>query len=119
MKARLDRVSMRNFTSVVERAVTASGYAIADIGYFAVIHMKRSAHDALLDAFGLCPEQSTYLDQFGHAGAPDVIRSLEIAAADGRLNEGDLVVLAGAGTGYIWAATCLRWGPFAANGAER
>ena len=111
MKERLDKISFRHFTGVVERAVKDSGYNLSDIGYLAVIHMKRSAHELLLKALGLNQEQSTYLETFGHAGAPDVIRSLEIAESEGRLHDGDLVVLAGAGTGYIWAATCLRWGP--------
>lgn len=111
MKERLDKISLQHFLTVVERAVTGSGYRLSDIAYFAVIHMKRSAHDLLLRTLGLKPEQSTYLDTFGHAGAPDVIRSLEIGESEGKLSAGDLVVLAGAGTGYIWAATCLRWGP--------
>lgn len=111
MKERLDRLSMNNFLAVIERAVTRSGYSIKDIGYLAVIHMKRSAHEAVLKELSLRPEQSTYLETFGHAGAPDVVRSLELGARDGKLRDGDLVVLCGAGTGYIWAATCLRWGP--------
>jgi 3-oxoacyl-[acyl-carrier-protein] synthase-3 len=28
----------------------------------------------------------------------------------GRLKEGDIAVLLGAGTGYTWAATAVRWG---------
>ena len=111
MKARLDKVSLRNFVTVVERAVCCSGHRLCDIAYLAVIHMKRSAHALLLRTLSLQPEQSSYLDTFGHAGAPDVIRSLEVGEAAGKLKNGDLVVLAGAGTGYIWAATCLRWGP--------
>ncbi len=111
MKERLDKVSVQNLLRVIEQAACASGYRVADIGYLAVIHMKRSAHHMLRETLGLKSEQSTYLETFGHAGAPDVIRSLEIAQDEGRLREGELVVLAGAGTGYIWAATCLRWGP--------
>lgn len=111
MKERLDRVSLGNFLSVIERAVERSGARLRDIGYLAIIHMKPSAYARILRELGLTPEQSTYLDEFGHAGAPDVIRSLELGRREGKLKDGDLVVLAGAGTGYIWAATCLRWGP--------
>lgn len=111
MKARLDPISLDNFIGVIRRAVERSGGTLADIRYLAIIHMKPSAHQAILRALGLRPEQSTYLNTFGHAGAPDVVRSLELGARDGKLRDGDLVVLAGAGTGYIWAATCLRWGP--------
>ena len=113
MKERLDPVSLDNFLGVIACAVERSGYKVGQIGYLAIIHMKRSVHQLILKKLGLRPEQSTYLDTFGHAGAPDVVRSLELGARDGKLKDGDLVVLAGAGTGYIWAATCLRWGPIA------
>jgi len=111
MKERLDKISMRNFLEAIEQSVVRSGYAARDIGYLAIIHMKRSAHEAVLKELGLNAEQSTYLEEFGHAGAPDVIRSLELGMRDGKLKDGDIVVLAGAGTGYIWAASCVRWGP--------
>ncbi len=111
MKARLDPVSLRNFIHVIESALAKSGATVKDIGYLAIIHMKPSVHAAILKELGLTPEQSSYLDHFGHAGAPDVVRSLELGREQGKLRDGDLVVLAGAGTGYIWAATCLRWGP--------
>lgn len=33
-----------------------------------------------------------------------------LAQERGLLRDGDLVVLAGAGTGYTWSATAIRWG---------
>jgi 3-oxoacyl-[acyl-carrier-protein] synthase-3 len=114
MKERLDKISMKNFLSVIEQSVARSGYAVKHIDYLAIIHMKRSAHDAVLKELGLQPEQSTYLEEFGHAGAPDVVRSLELATRDKKLKDGDIVVLCGAGTGYIWAASTVKWGPVAA-----
>ena len=111
MKDRLDKVSMSNFLSAIEQSVTRSGFLLKDIGYLAIIHMKRSAHDAVLSELGLKAEQSTYLEHFGHAGAPDVVRSLELGIQEGRLRDGMITVLCGAGTGYIWASSCVRWGP--------
>ena len=111
MKGRLDKVSMRNFLSTIEQSLVRSGFSVKDIGYLAIIHMKRSAHAAVLSELGLKPEQSTYLEHFGHAGAPDVVRSLELGVRAGRLRDGMITVLCGAGTGYIWASSCLRWGP--------
>jgi len=111
MKDRLDKISMQNFIGTIEKAVTRSGFTVKDIGYLAIIHMKRSAHAQVLNELGLKPEQSTYLEEFGHAGAPDVVRSLELGVRDKKLKDGDIIVLCGAGTGYIWAASCLRWGP--------
>jgi 3-oxoacyl-[acyl-carrier-protein] synthase-3 len=36
--------------------------------------------------------------------------SLELAEADGRLRDGDVVSAVGAGIGYSWGAVALRWG---------
>jgi 3-oxoacyl-[acyl-carrier-protein] synthase-3 len=41
----------------------------------------------------------------------DPLLGLDRAARDGRLADGDLVLLLSAGTGYTWAATVIRWGP--------
>jgi 3-oxoacyl-[acyl-carrier-protein] synthase-3 len=36
---------------------------------------------------------------------------LDRAAREGKLAEGDIVLLLSAGTGYSWAASVVRWGP--------
>lgn len=109
MKERLDRLSMENFVRVITQAVERSGYVVGDIAYLALLHMKRSAHDAVLSQLGLPPERSIYLDEYGHVGAPDQVISLRLALEWGLIKEGDLVVLASAGIGYTWAATAVRW----------
>ena len=40
----------------------------------------------------------------------DSLLGLDRAARAGELSEGDLVLLLSAGTGYTWAACCVRWG---------
>ncbi len=59
---------------------------------------------------GLREDQSLYLADYGHIGAPDQVLALELAGAEGRLHDGDLVVMASAGLGFTWGATALRWG---------
>ena len=110
LKQRLDPVSMRNFAKVIRDAVEGSGYGLQDIGYLALLHMKRSAHDTVLREIGLAPEKSIYLSDYGHVGAPDQVISLRLAQERGLIRRGDLVVLASAGIGYTWAASALRWG---------
>ncbi len=110
LKQRLDPVSMRNFAKVIRDAVEGSGYRLQDIGYLALLHMKRSAHDTVLREIGLAPEKSIYLSDYGHVGAPDQVISLRLALERRLIHRGDLVVLASAGIGYTWAASALRWG---------
>ncbi|HXG28690.1 MAG TPA: 3-oxoacyl-ACP synthase [Nevskiales bacterium] len=110
MKARLEEKSLANFCRVVEDAVRESGATLADVKYIAMLHMKRSAHEKILERLGLAAGRSIYLDDYGHIGQVDQFLSLILARKAGKLNSGDLVVLVAAGIGYVWNALCLRWG---------
>jgi 3-oxoacyl-[acyl-carrier-protein] synthase-3 len=110
MKARLDKLSLRNWLACIDRALEKSGYRRKDIDYLATLLVKRSAHDYLMEQLGLDPGQTRYLAEFGHHGQNDQILSLELAIEEGRLKAGDLVLMISAGIGYAWDALTLRWG---------
>jgi 3-oxoacyl-[acyl-carrier-protein] synthase-3 len=92
MKARLAERSHPNFMRVIRRAAERSGYTPAQVSYLAILHMKRSAHAAVLNELGLSLDQSTYLEQVGHIGQFDPILSLELGVSSGRLRPGHLAV---------------------------
>ncbi|MGM8216755.1 3-oxoacyl-ACP synthase [Bacillaceae bacterium W0354] len=110
MKQRLEQKSMENFLKVIRDAVKRSGYAESDIDYLAILHMKKSAHDYVLQQLGLNANQSIYLDDYGHIGQMDQILSLELALESKQVKEGDLVVFVSAGIGYAWGASVIKWG---------
>jgi len=122
MKERLEPKSLDNFVAVVERAVEKSGASLSDVAYVAMLHVKRSAHRALLGRLGVPEDRSVYLEHVGHLGQVDQFLSLRLAEERGLLRPGDLVVLVAAGVGYVWNAMCLRWEgsaagrPFAGDG---
>lgn len=110
MGERLGQVSHANFLKVIRSAVEKSGYAMSDIDFAGLVHMKRSAYDAILHDLGLRQDQAVYLDHYGHMQSVDQIVALDLAHQRGLLKDGDLIVLAGAGTGYTWSAVAIRWG---------
>lgn len=110
MSQRLGEVSQNNFLKVIRTAVEESGYTTSDIAFLGLVHMKRSAHDAILADLGLSDNQAIYLDEYGHMQSVDQVVTLKLAVEQGKLKTGDLVVLAGAGTGYTWSAAAIRWG---------
>jgi 3-oxoacyl-[acyl-carrier-protein] synthase-3 len=110
MKNRLEEKSMPNFLAVIRESLRRSGYTERDIGYLALLHMKKSAHDYVLKELGLSGEQSIYLHEYGHIGQFDQILSLELGLKAGKIKDGDVVVLVGAGVGYAWGATTIKWG---------
>lgn len=110
MKTRLEQKSLQNFLTAIRNSLQKSGYTEEDIDYIAILHMKKSAHDYVLNELGLSSDQSIYLEKYGHIGQIDQILSLELAEKEGKLKEGDVVVLVSAGIGYAWGAITLKWG---------
>lgn len=110
MKQRLEQKSMANFLKVIRESVRKSGYKVGDISFIAMLHMKKSAHEYVLKELGLSHQQSIYLEDYGHIGQIDQILSLELAVKDGKVKEGDIVVLVSAGIGYAWGASTIKWG---------
>ena len=111
-KKKLGEVTMPNFYAVIREAVKRSGLPADGIDYLAILHFKRSAHDAVLAELGLRPGQTTYLDEYGHVGQNDQVLSLELGLKAGKIKDGSRIVFVGAGLGFVWAATAIQWGPY-------
>jgi 3-oxoacyl-[acyl-carrier-protein] synthase-3 len=113
MKEQLDRTSLQNFVRVAEGALARSGLELGDVSFLCALHMKRSMHIALCESLGVDPARAEVLADTGHMSGVDTLLSLDRAARAGRVRDGDVVLLVAAGTGYTWAASAIRWGPFA------
>lgn len=110
MKDRLNEVSMPNWFKCIDESLRKSNMTREDIGYLAVLHMKRSGHDAMVRDLGLKPEQSIYLEDYGHIGQIDQILSLHLALQSGQVKDGTVISMIAAGIGYVWAANIIKWG---------
>ncbi|UCD00403.1 MAG: 3-oxoacyl-ACP synthase [Promethearchaeota archaeon] len=112
LKERLDKYSMDSFIKTIDNALVQSGYKREDIGYLALLHMKRSAFEYVAKAVGIDPySQSTYFENIGHNGQNDGIISIEYGVRNGKIKDGDIVVIVSAGIGWAWNAGVIRWGP--------
>ena len=110
MKTGLNEVSMRNWLACIDRALAKSDATREDIDYLNVLHFKRSMHASMLETLGLAPEQTVYLENYGHLGQVDFMISLHEGLKQGKLKDGDLMVAIAAGIGYVWGAVAIRWG---------
>jgi 3-oxoacyl-[acyl-carrier-protein] synthase-3 len=117
MKARLNEVSMDNWMFCIDEALRKSGeevrgepYTRQDLDFLNMVLIKPSAYQDMLQRLGLTEEQGVYNADIGHIGEQDsiinIVRGLEL----GRLKDGDLMAIVGAGIGYVWGAACVRWG---------
>ncbi len=112
-KKKLTERTLPNFYHVIRESLTRSGGLTAsDIDYLAILHFKRSAHDAVLEELQLEESQTTYLDNFGHLGQNDQVLSVELGLRDGKIHDGDTIVMVGAGLGFVWASSVVHWGPY-------
>ncbi len=110
-KKKLNDLTLPNFYAVIRESLQRSRLQDQPIDYLAILHFKRSAHEAVLKELGLGPGNTTYLEDYGHLGQNDQVLSLELGLAAGKVRDGSTVVFVGAGLGFVWAATVIKWGP--------
>jgi 3-oxoacyl-[acyl-carrier-protein] synthase-3 len=59
----------------------------------------------------LTEAQGVYNDTYGHSGEQDSIINIIEGQRQGKLIDGDLMIIVAAGVGYVWGAACVKWGP--------
>jgi 3-oxoacyl-[acyl-carrier-protein] synthase-3 len=110
MAERLGETSLDNFVKVISTAVEKSDATLDDVKFLGITHMKRSFYLQILGAVGLSEDQSVYLEDYGRVQSVDQAIAIQLGLEQGKIKAGDLIVLAGAGTGYTWSAVAVRWG---------
>jgi 3-oxoacyl-[acyl-carrier-protein] synthase III len=117
MKNRLNQVSMDNWMHCIDEALRKSGrkasgepYTRQDISFLNMVLVKPSGYRDMLARLGLNETQSVYLSNYGHIGEQDSIINMVEGVNQGRLKDGDLMAVIGAGIGYVWGASLVRWG---------
>jgi 3-oxoacyl-[acyl-carrier-protein] synthase III len=108
-KERLDAVALPSFIRAVDESLERSGFEADHVDYLGANTMKPSLWHALLDAFGLCPQEQIDLADVGHAGYLDQLLFLQRLRDERRLPEGGVAVLATPGVGFQWNATTIAF----------
>ena len=64
-------------------------------------------------SLGTIPVSYTHLDvykrQHGNTSAASIPLALAVARGDGRIKQGDLVMIEAMGGGFTWASALIRW----------
>jgi 3-oxoacyl-[acyl-carrier-protein] synthase III len=67
--------------------------------------------DAAASRLGIPPERTIVnIARYGNTSAASIPLALAEAADDGRLEDGQLILLSGFGAGMTWGSALLRWG---------
>ncbi len=99
---------------VIESAQTTldrAGVSIGDVTWFAPHQANVRIIEAAAARLGIPLERTLVnIDRYGNTSAASIPLVLAEAADDGRVNDGDLVLLSGFGAGMAWGSALLRWG---------
>jgi 3-oxoacyl-[acyl-carrier-protein] synthase III len=95
---------------VVEEALRSTGHGASDIQWFVPHQANKRIIDGSAHKLGIDPSKViTTIDRHGNTSAASIPLALSVAAGDGRIKRGDLIMLEAMGGGFTWGATLLRW----------
>lgn len=93
------------------KALEAAGKKPADVGLFIPHQANARIIEAARKRLELPPEKVfSNVEHYGNTSCGSVPIALFEALQQGKIREGDLVVLVGFGGGLSWASVALRWG---------
>lgn len=97
-------------TDVIEDAYAATGLSSGDVDWFVPHQANKRIIDASARKLGIAPEKVVVtVDRHGNTSAASIPLALAMAAGDGRIRQGDLVLLEAMGGGFTWGSLLLRW----------
>ncbi len=97
-------------TDVIEATFSQAGITADDLDWFVPHQANKRIIDASAKKLGIAEEKVVItVDKHGNTSAASVPLALSIAAADGRIKRGDLVLLEAMGGGFTWGAVLVRW----------
>lgn len=102
--------AVANITDVIEDAFRATGYSAADIDWFVPHQANKRIIDGSAQKLGIAPNKVvTTVDIHGNTSAASIPLALSVAVGDGRIKQGDLVLLEAMGGGFTWGSVLIRW----------
>jgi 3-oxoacyl-[acyl-carrier-protein] synthase-3 len=95
---------------VIKACFVAANVKPDEIDWFVPHQANRRIIEASADKLGI-PREKVVLtvDQHGNTSAASIPLALDVAVADGRIKQGDLVMIESVGGGFTWAAALIRW----------
>jgi 3-oxoacyl-[acyl-carrier-protein] synthase III len=97
-------------TDVVYDAFAAAGITVADLDWLVPHQANIRIIEGSAKKVGIPMDKVVVtVDQHGNTSAASIPLALSVAAADGRIKKGDLILLEAMGGGFTWGSVLLRW----------
>jgi len=97
-------------TDVMNDAYAATGTTSEDLDWFVPHQANKRIIDASAEKLKIAPEKVVItVDRHGNTSAASIPLALDVAVKDGRIKQGDLVMLEAMGGGFTWGSALIRW----------
>ena len=104
------RHAVVHLAEVIEESLEAVGLTTDDIDWVVPHQANKRILDGTARRLGLPAEKVIMtVDRHANTSAASIPLALDEAVLDGRIREGDLLLLEAMGGGFTWGACLLRW----------
>ncbi|MES3100267.1 beta-ketoacyl-ACP synthase III [Sphingomonas faeni] len=104
------RHAVTNLASVMTESLAMAGLESSDVDWVVPHQANARILDATARKLGLAPEKVVVtVDQHANTSAASVPLALDVAVRDGRVRQGQIVVLEAMGGGFTWGAAVIRF----------
>jgi 3-oxoacyl-[acyl-carrier-protein] synthase-3 len=105
------RRAVRTVVESVNVTLARSGMTIDDVDWFIPHQANLRIIEAAASRLDIPRERTVVnIERFGNTSAASIPLALSEAADDGRIRDGDLVLMSGMGAGMAWGSVVVRWG---------
>ncbi len=102
--------AVRRFSEAIGEGLEATGFGTGDIDLLVPHQANLRITEAIGKALELTPDQIySNIHRYGNTTAASIPIALTEAVEEGRIKDGDLVVLAAFGSGFTWGSAVIRW----------
>lgn len=105
------KFAVKGMADISAEILEKNGYQGKDVKLFVPHQANKRIIDAAAKRCGLTEDQVLInINKYGNTTAGTIPIGLDEAAEEGRIQEGDLVLLAAFGAGFTWGSILLTWG---------
>jgi 3-oxoacyl-[acyl-carrier-protein] synthase-3 len=104
------KFATRVMVSSAEKVLAECGKTVDDIDVYVPHQANKRIIDHAARKLGIPDEKVVVnVDRYGNTSSGSIPLALADAAADGRLREGELVLMTGMGAGLTWGSALIEW----------
>jgi len=104
------KIAVRSIEDVSREVLQMAGLTPDDISWFIPHQANQRIIDAARERLGI-PAERCYvdIDRYGNTSAASIPIALDEAVRAGKIQRGDVILMAAFGAGLTWAASAVRW----------